>query len=53
MFFSPPAHDGVRVVIPSAFTAVGLGIAITVTVVLGVFPQPVLDLVNSADVFVR
>lgn len=53
MFFSEPTTDDVRVVIPSAFTAVGLGVTVAVTVVLGVFPQPLLDLANQADLFVR
>jgi len=53
MFFSEPQGDDVRVVIPSAFTAVGLGVTVAATVVLGVFPQPLLDLAQQADLFVR
>lgn len=54
MFFTEPADEGTgTVVIPSVFTAVGLGIAVAVTVLLGVFPQPLLELANRADVFVR
>jgi NADH-quinone oxidoreductase subunit N len=53
MFFSEPTGDGVQVVTPSVFTAVGLGITVAVTLVLGVFPQPLLELANQADLFVR
>ena len=53
MFFRDPVEDGVRVVIPSSFTAIGLGVTATITVLLGVFPQPLLDLATQADLFVR
>ncbi len=53
MFFTAPTTDDVRVVVPSAFTAVGLGATIAITVVLGVFPEPLLELANQADLFVR
>ncbi len=53
MFFTDPAADGVRVVVPSAFTAVGLGATAAITIILGVFPQPLLELANQADLFVR
>jgi NADH-quinone oxidoreductase subunit N len=48
MFFSEPAADGPTVAVPSAFTTLAVGIGLTVTVVLGVLPQPVLDLASSA-----
>jgi NADH-quinone oxidoreductase subunit N len=41
------------VAIPSAFTTVALAAGVAVTVILGVVPQPVLDLVTNADVFIR
>ena len=53
MFFTDPVGDDVRVVVPSVLTAVGLGVTIAITVILGVFPQPLLDLANQADLFVR
>jgi NADH-quinone oxidoreductase subunit N len=55
MFFSDPAADGPSVVVPSWGTAAVVGIAALATVVLGVYPQPVLDLANSAahSLFVR
>jgi NADH-quinone oxidoreductase subunit N len=55
MFFSDPAPDGPTVVLPSAGTAAVVGLAALATVVLGIFPQPVLDLANTAaqSLFVR
>jgi len=54
MFFSEPDADGPAVVVsPTTATAVAVGLA--VTVVLGVLPQPVLDLAGeaAAQMFVR
>jgi NADH-quinone oxidoreductase subunit N len=53
MFFAAPVEDGPVVVIPGATTAAALAVSVAVTVVLGVFPQPVLDLANHAVPFLR
>ncbi|HVE75101.1 MAG TPA: NADH-quinone oxidoreductase subunit NuoN [Mycobacteriales bacterium] len=53
MFFNDPAPDGPTVAVPSAFTAAAIAIGLAVTVVLGVLPQPVLDLAERAALFVR
>ena len=53
MYFSDPTEETASVVVPSAFTTIALAAGATVTIVLGVLPQPVLDLVNQADVFIR
>ncbi len=53
MFFNEPTEDTASVAVPSAFTTVALAAGATVTLVLGIVPQPVLDLVNNADVFIR
>jgi len=53
MFFAEPAADGPVVVMPGTGTAGAIAVAAAVTVVLGVFPQPVLDLANSAVPFLR
>ncbi|MFY9331623.1 MAG: NADH-quinone oxidoreductase subunit NuoN [Candidatus Nanopelagicales bacterium] len=53
MFFTDPAEDGPVIAIPSAFTTLALAVSVAVTVILGVFPQPVLDLVEQANVFLR
>ena len=53
MFFAEPVVDGPVVVVPGGATAGALAFAAAVTVVLGVFPQPVLDLANNAVPFLR
>jgi NADH-quinone oxidoreductase subunit N len=53
MFFNDPAPDGPTVAIPSGFTAAAIALGLAVTVVLGVFPQPVLDLADRAALFIR
>jgi NADH-quinone oxidoreductase subunit N len=55
MFFSDPAPEGPAVVTPSAFTSVAVGLGVAVTLILGVVPQPVLNLANHAatSLFVR
>jgi NADH-quinone oxidoreductase subunit N len=40
------------VAVPSAYTAFAIAIGVVVTGVLGVFPQPVLDLAERAAKFV-
>ena len=54
MFFSDPDPDGPVVVVGPA-TAVAVALGVTATVVLGVLPQPILDLAGQAttDMFVR
>jgi NADH-quinone oxidoreductase subunit N len=53
MFFSEPAAQGPTVVVPSVLTTVAVSLGVAVTVVLGVLPQPVLDLADQAAAFVR
>ncbi|GAB1819166.1 NADH-quinone oxidoreductase subunit NuoN [Herbidospora sp. RD11066] len=48
MFFSDPSADGPTVVSPSWATSTVVGLSAFATVALGVFPQPVLDLAESA-----
>ena len=52
MFFSEPAPGGPTVAVPSAYTAFAIAIGVVVTGVLGVFPQPVLELAERAARFV-
>jgi NADH-quinone oxidoreductase subunit N len=51
MFFAEPVADGPAVVTPGAMTSATLAVAVAVTVLLGVFPQPLLDLANHAAPF--
>ncbi|MFC6237145.1 NADH-quinone oxidoreductase subunit NuoN [Longivirga aurantiaca] len=54
MFFNePPADGGASVVIPSSFTTFAITITVAITLVIGVLPQIVLQLVDQAGVFVR
>ncbi|MCA0179019.1 MAG: NADH-quinone oxidoreductase subunit NuoN [Actinobacteria bacterium] len=52
MYFSE-AQGEVRALNPSVLTTVGLAVAVILTVALGVFPAPVLDLANQASQFIR
>ncbi len=53
MFFSAPNEKTASVAIPSAFTTVALAAGATLTIVLGVFPEPLVDLVANNNIFVR
>ena len=54
MFFNEPAAEGgPSVVVPSAFTTLAITVAVALTVVIGVLPQIVFNLVSSAGIFVR
>ena len=48
MYFSDPAESGPTVAVPSVLTTVALGIGAAVTLVLGLVPQPVLELAQHA-----
>ena len=53
MYFADPVGEGPTVAVPSALTAAAIGLAVAVTVVLGVLPGPVLDLAGHAGQFLR
>jgi NADH-quinone oxidoreductase subunit N len=55
MFFSEPVFDGPAVVRPSAYTSLAVGIGVLATLVLGVYPEPLLRLAHdaAASLFVR
>ncbi|MER7130175.1 NADH-quinone oxidoreductase subunit NuoN [Streptosporangium saharense] len=48
MFFNEPAADGPSIAAPSVGTSAVVALAAAATVVLGVFPQPVLTLADQA-----
>jgi NADH-quinone oxidoreductase subunit N len=52
MFFAEPPENGPTIAIPGWSTAVALTFGMVVTVVLGVFPQPILDLAAKAATLV-
>ena len=53
MFFSEPAGDAPVIAIPSVFTSTAIAIGVAATLVLGLVPDPVLDLARQAGEFVR
>ncbi|ASR01114.1 NADH-quinone oxidoreductase subunit NuoN [Gordonia rubripertincta] len=54
MFFDDvPTRDAPHVVKPSILTTTGIALCTLATVVLGVFPQPLLDLADAAATFLR
>ena len=53
MFFQEPLPDGPTVVLPQFFTSTAIGLGLAVTVVLGVVPQPLLNLAGKAGLFIR
>jgi NADH-quinone oxidoreductase subunit N len=53
MFFTEPGSDSVAISIPSRFTMTVIWIAAIATLILGVFPTPLLDAIASLSTFVR
>jgi NADH-quinone oxidoreductase subunit N len=54
MFFNEPvAEGGARVVVPSSLTTMAITIAVALTLLIGILPQTVLNLVSQAGLFVR
>jgi NADH-quinone oxidoreductase subunit N len=53
MFFTEPGSDSVAISIPSRFTMTVIWIAAISTLILGVFPTPLLDAIASLSTFVR
>jgi NADH-quinone oxidoreductase subunit N len=53
MFFSEPVGEGPVVTTPSIMTTIVIAVGFAVTVMLGVFPGPVLDLAATAGQFIR
>lgn len=53
MFFSPVSDTTADVVVPSIMTRTAVGVSVAVTVLAGVLPQPLLNVVNNLGLFVR
>ena len=53
MFFTAPTERTATVEVPSVFTTIALAAGATITIVLGVVPQPLLELVANNAIFVR
>lgn len=53
MFFTDSPADPPQLVLPSVWSKASIALCAAVTIVLGVFPQPLLDLVDAATIFAR
>ena len=53
MFFTDPIQDGTSVEIPSALTRATIIFSITVTIALGVYPAPLLNVITNLATFIR
>jgi NADH-quinone oxidoreductase subunit N len=53
MFFKDPVEDGTSVVIPSIFTRISILVSLAVTLLLGVFPAPLIDFIAETASFLR
>lgn len=53
MYFSDPTEEGVAVVLPSVLTTAAIAVGVIVTLVLGVFPSPLLELAQNSALFIR
>ena len=53
MFFKDPIEDGTSVVIPSALTTTTIAITSVITLVLGIYPAPLINFIASSAFFIR
>jgi NADH-quinone oxidoreductase subunit N len=53
MFFKDPIEDGTSVVIPSALTTTTIAVTSLITLVLGIFPAPLINFIESTAYFIR
>jgi NADH-quinone oxidoreductase subunit N len=51
MFFTEPHGEPVHVVMPSFWSKTAIAVCAAITVGLGIFPQPLLDLARQAAQF--
>ena len=52
MFFTEPSEDTPHITVPGVLSKAAIALCAAVTVLLGIVPQPVLDLVDAATKFV-
>jgi NADH-quinone oxidoreductase subunit N len=53
MFFKDSADDGTSVVIPSALTLATITISSAVTLILGIYPAPLINFIETTAFFIR
>ena len=53
MFFKDPVEDGTSVVIPSGLTTTTIAVTSVITLVLGIYPAPLINFIASSAFFIR
>jgi len=53
MFFKDPVEDGTSVVIPSALTTMTITVSSVLTLILGIYPAPLIDFIATTATFIR
>jgi NADH-quinone oxidoreductase subunit N len=53
MFFKDPIEDGTSVVIPSALTTITITVSSVLTLILGIYPAPLIDFIATTATFIR
>ena len=53
MFFKDPVEDGTSVVIPSGLTTTTIAVTSVITLVLGIYPAPLINFIASSAIFIR
>lgn len=53
MFFTEPPENAPTVVVPTALSTATVSVTAVITLAMGALPQPLLDLANHANTFVR
>jgi NADH-quinone oxidoreductase subunit N len=53
MFFKDPVEDGTSVVIPSALTTTTITVSAALTLILGLFPAPLINFIATTATFLR
>ena len=53
MFFKDSVEDGTSVIIPSALTTITITVSAAVTLILGVYPAPLIDFIATTATFIR
>jgi NADH-quinone oxidoreductase subunit N len=53
MFFKDSVEDGTSVIIPSALTTITITVSAAVTLILGIFPAPLIDFIATTATFIR
>jgi NADH-quinone oxidoreductase subunit N len=53
MFFSDASEDGTGVEIPSLLTRSTIVVSAAITLILGVYPTPIINFISDLAIFIR